>query len=373
MRINDFKLEVFFEKHEFSAPYLLAQSDCESMSLDTLLQYEPGAKKQLMAGWLGYTEVAGGEEIRNHVAQLYNTLAPNDILMHAGAQEGVFTYMNTLLEAGDHVICMTPTYQSLFEIAHAIGAEVSDWTLHQGEAGWHIDFEELKELIRPNTKLIVINTPNNPTGYTFSTEELKMLCAIAEQHGIYIFADEVYKGLDLDNTPKPWVADLYEKATSLGVLSKSYGLPGLRIGWLVGKDEELLSKIKKYKFYLSICNSGPSEFLGVVALKNGDALLQRNIGIIQKNLSYANDFFARYDDYFVNNAQQCGPIAFHSLKGGLSADTFCNELVSEAGILLLPGSTYGFSDSYFRMGYGRSNFCENLDRLDQFLEKKLRR
>jgi len=367
MKINDFKLEVFFDKYEFTAPYLLTQSDCESMEIGELLRYEPGAEEILKRSWLGYTEVAGSAELRNQVSRLYKTISEDGILMHTGAQEAIFAYMNVILEKGDHVISMFPCYQSLYEVAHAEGCEVSPWNLKHDEKGWSIDFNELEALIRPNTKLIAVNTPNNPTGYTFNEEEIKRLCAIAEKHGIYVFSDEVYKGLDLDGVSKPWVADCYDKAVSLGVMSKAYGLAGLRIGWIATKDKDLIGKMKKFKHYLSICNSGPSEILAVIALKHGDELLTRSKEIIKGNQTIADDFFKRYEHVFQNNRPMAGPIAFHKIKIEQPIEAFCEDLVQKAGVLLLPSSIYSYQGPFFRMGYGRKAFAEGLRVFEQYL------
>lgn len=372
MKINDFKLEVYFGKYEFTAPYLLTQSDCESMDVAELLKYEPGSEEKLLKSWLGYTEVPGNPELRSLVAGLYKNIKDDEILMHTGAQEAIFDYMNVLLEKGDHVIAMFPAYQSLYEVAHAEGCEVSPWNLKQGEQGWRIDFDELEALIRPNTKLIAVNTPNNPTGYTFSEEELKRLCGIAEKHGVYIFADEVYRGLDLDGIVKPWVADLYDKAVSLGVMSKAYGLAGLRIGWVAARDKEILNKMTKFKHYLSICNSGPSEILSIVALKHSDKLLQRSMDIIKGNLKLADQFFARYEHLFRNNRPACGPIAFHEIKLDQPVEDFCEDLVQKSGVLLLPANIYSYKGPYFRMGYGRRSFEQSLNIFEQYLiDRKL--
>ena len=367
MKINDFKLEVYFDKYEFTAPYLLTQSDCESMEIGELLRYEPGSEEKLFKSRLGYTEVAGNPELRSLVAGLYSNIKDDEILMHTGAQEAIFDYMNVMLEKGDHVIAMFPAYQSLYEVANAEGCEVSPWNLKQGEHGWTIDFDELEAMIRPNTRLIAVNTPNNPTGYTFSEEELKRLCGIAEKHGVCIFADEVYRGLDLDGIAKPWVADLYDKAVSLGVMSKSYGLAGLRIGWVATRDKAILEKMTKFKHYLSICNSGPSEVLSIIALKHSDKLLQRSLGIIKSNLKIADDFFARYPHLFRNNRPMSGPIAFHEIKIDQAIDEFCEDLVQKSGVLLLPANIYSYKGQYFRMGYGRKSFEKCLSILEQYL------
>ncbi|MBP6492024.1 MAG: aminotransferase class I/II-fold pyridoxal phosphate-dependent enzyme [Clostridia bacterium] len=367
MKLNDFKLEVYFDKYEFTAPYLLTQSDCESMDISQLLQYEPGAEQKLMSSWLGYTEVSGNPELKAMIAGLYSNMKPEDILVHTGAQEAIFAYMNVMLEKGDHLISMFPAYQSLYEVANTEGCDVSYWTLKHSDKGWSIDFDELEAMIRPNTKLIAINTPNNPTGYTFSESELKQLCSIAEKHGIYIFADEVYRGLDLDGVKKPLVADLYNKATSLGVMSKSYGLAGLRIGWVATQDKEVLAKMTKFKHYLSISNSVPSEILSIIALKHSDELLKRNLDIIKSNLEIADRFFAKYPDLFQNNKPTSGPIAFHKLKIDQPVDAFCHDLVTESGVLLLPSNIYEFQGQFFRMGYGRRSFEASLNRFEQYI------
>jgi len=320
-----------------------------------------------MHSWLGYTEDTGNPQLKALVSKLYKNIEADQVLMHTGAQEAIFDYMNIMLEKGDHMISMFPVYQSLYEVAHAQGLEVSPWNLKHEENGWSIDFDELEALIRPNTKLIAINTPNNPTGYTFTEAQLKQLCSIADKHGIYIFADEVYRGLDLNGTQTSWVADLYEKAVSLCVMSKAYGLAGLRIGWVATQDRETLEKMRKFKHYLSICNSGPSEILSIIALKHGEEILQKNRSIIQSNLQLADQFFAKYPHLFRNNKPQAGPIAFHKIMIDKSIEQFCEDLVQKSGVLLLPSSIYDYKGPFFRMGYGRKSFEESLNRFEQYL------
>lgn len=366
--MRDFKLEVYFGQYEFTAPYLLTQSDCESMSAGELLALEPGMEEALHKSWLGYTQVPGDPALRELTAGLYRNMEAEHILMHAGAQEAIFAFMNAMLDKGDHVICLFPAYQSLYEVALSKGCEVSKWEIRHNGRGWSVDFDELKSLIRPNTRLIVINSPNNPTGYTFSEEEIKKLCAAADQNGLYIFADEVYKGLDLDGTQKPWVADEYDRAVSLGVMSKSYGLAGLRIGWVAAKERLVREKMMKQKHYLSISNSAPSELLAGIALKHSKTLLTRNMSIVKDNLALANMFFSKYSSLFQNNPPQCGPIAFHRiLLKSMTVDEFCDKLVQKSGVLLLPSSMYEYPGDFFRMGYGRRNFPEALGKLEEYL------
>lgn len=370
MRIKDFKLEVFFGKHEFTAPYLLTQSDCASMSINELLSLEQGAKEEFLNGWLGYTEVSGNPELRKVISDLYMTMNPENIIVHAGAQEPIFNFMNVILEKDDHVISQFPIYQSLFEVANSIGCEVSKWSIDQGEDGWLFDIKKLEKMIRPNTKLIVLNSPNNPTGYTLTKEEIGEIVVIAKKHDIYVFCDEVYKGVELDGSKRPWFADCYEKGISLGVMSKSYGLAGLRIGWLATKDIELIGKLIKMKHYTSICSSGPSEFLSIVALKHSDKILERNLNIIKENIKIAEKFFNRYPDLFDFNRPMGGPVAFIKMNIEMPIDEFCDKLVEEKGVLLLPSDIYSFSGQYFRMGFGRENFAESLEKFEEYLIEK---
>ena len=367
MKIEEFKLEVYFGKHEFTAPYLLTQSDCESMSIQDLLSFEPGSETEFLNLRLGYTEVPGNPLLRKAISDLYTTMAPENIIVHAGAQEPIFNFMNVLLDKGDHVISQFPAYQSLFEVANAIGCEVSHWCFEQGQNGWLLDINQLEPLIKPNTKLIVLNSPNNPTGYTLTQEEIAAIVAIARKHNIYVFCDEVYKGVELDGIPRPWLADCYEKGISLGVMSKSYGLAGLRIGWLATRDQQLGNQLIKMKHYTSICSSGPSEFLSIVALKHSNEILDRNLTIIRENLKTAEAFFSRYPDLFVFNRPMAGPVAFIKLNIAMPIAEFCDALVKEKGVLLLPAPIYSYPGQYFRMGLGRKNFAESLAKFEEYL------
>lgn len=368
MQFREFALEQYFGKYEFSAPYLLAQSDCESMEAGELAGMEPGGLELLTKTWLGYSENDGALALRQEISRLYASVRETGVLVHTGAQEAIFNYMHTTLNPGDHVVAMFPAYQSLYGVAEAVGCEVTLWKLRREAAGWAADLDELERLLRPNTKLLVINTPHNPTGYVFSKAELLRICGIADRRGMAVFSDEVYKGLDLDGAAKPWACDLYDKAVSLGVLSKAYGLPGLRIGWVASRDQTVIEAMSRFKNYLSICCGGVSETLACIALRNGVRILSRNLSIIQENLAAAAPFFAKYGDLFEYNPPKAGPIAFHKLNLHKPIDVFCEEMAQTAGVLLLPGSVYEWDGNYFRMGYGRKSFAENLKKFGEYLD-----
>ncbi|MFF2479776.1 aminotransferase class I/II-fold pyridoxal phosphate-dependent enzyme [Paenibacillus sp. NPDC058071] len=371
MNLKNFLLEDYFDQHEFSTPYLLSQSDCESMTIKELLALEPGSEEVFLNGWLGYSEVRGALPLRERIAALYDNGEANHILVHAGAEEAIYNFMQIYLEPGDHVVYMSPAYQSLYEVASSLQCNVSPWRLQQGDEGWLLDLDELPKLITSRTKLLVLNTPHNPTGYMLSDEELIKIARIAEEHGIFVFCDQVYKGLEWDGSKHAWFSDLYDNSISLGVMSKAYGLAGLRIGWIMTRNQSVYDKMVKYKYYTTICSSAPSEYLSIIALKNQDKILKRNISLVQNNLAIADRFFEQHKDYFVYNKPMAGPIGFHRLNLEESIQDFSADLINKQGVLLLPGHVYEMDGNYFRMGYGRKNFKEGLTQFMQYFNEKI--
>jgi len=371
MKLDGFKLEVYFSEYEFSAPYLLCCSDCEAMSVESLLAFEPGSKEAFMNTWLGYTESYGDPEVLKGISKLYKNIGPDDVLEHVGAQEAIFNFQNAVLERGDHVICMFPNYESNYSVAAKIGCELSYWNLHQTEKGWEISIEELSKLIRPNTKVIMLNTPNNPTGYYFSEEEMKAIAELARKHNIIIFSDEVYKGLHFAGGEPPAFADIYENAVSLNVLSKAFGLAGLRIGWIATKNKEIREAMALHKHYTTICSPKPSQFLAAIALKHHEKILERNRNIVVKNLELSDEFFKKHKDKFLYNRPMGGSIGFHKLKINTNIREFSKKLVDEKGVLLLPNYIFDYEDNYFRLGYGRANFSESLEVFAKYIEENM--
>ena len=310
MQLPDFKLERYFAKYEFNAPYLLCCSDCQSFSLKEILSLEPQETKDRFENlWLGYTEAQGSKTLRERIAGLYQNINSEEVLVHAGAEEAIFNFMNVFFNPGDHVIVQFPCYQSLIEIVQGIGCQVTKWELKQEKNNWTIDMDFLKNSIRKNTKAIIINTPHNPTGFTFTKTDLETIIGLAQEHNITLFCDEVYKYLEYDSKNRtPWICDLDQKAVSLGVMSKSFGLPGLRIGWIATKNKEVYRKMASFKDYTSICNSAPSEFLAEIALKHKEKILKRNLGIIQENLSLLEEFLQKMNIYLIGSVPKEDPL-----------------------------------------------------------------
>lgn len=367
MKIAPFRLERYFAHYEFSAPYLLCSSDCESMELRDLLALEPGAREQFDSLGLGYTDSRGDPRLRQAIARLYEQIAAEQVLVHAGAEEAIFNFMNVVLAPGDQVIVHAPYYQSLGEVARSIGAEVSEWR-GDGERAWELDLDDLKKLLTACTRVVVVNFPHNPTGFLPTPEFIRALSALSDRHGFIIFSDEVYRGLELDRADRlPAIADLNERAVSLGVMSKTYGLAGLRIGWLATRDEDLLRELATFKDYTTICNSAPSEFLATLALRQAEAIVERNLRIIRENLARLDPFFASHRELFTWYRPRAGSIAFPKLIRG-TVDEFCADLFEKAGVLLLPGTLYGERFNSFRIGFGRKNLPEALEKFEEYLQ-----
>ena len=367
MHLTPFKLERYFAKYEFTARYLLCSSDCESLSVGDLLALEPGSEEALQRHWLGYTESVGAPSLRQEIAHIYTTVQPGQVLVHSGAEEAIFLFMHAVLQPGDHVIVHWPCYQSLFEVAKSADAEVTFWEARESTR-WVLDLDELKRLLKPNTRAVVVNTPHNPTGYLMPHPDFLALNALCQEHGILLFCDEVYRELEYDPALRlPSACDVNPLAVSLGVMSKTYGLAGLRIGWIATRNADIYNRMAALKDYTTICNSAPSEFLAELALRHRDQIAGRNLQIIADNLSLLDDFFARHADRFAWVRPKAGPIAFpHLLKGDV--EIFCDELVHESGVLLLPGSMYDHPGNHFRVGFARKTMPSALAQLDKFLE-----
>jgi aspartate/methionine/tyrosine aminotransferase len=366
MKLEPFRLERYFAEHEFSAPYLLCSSDCESMAVRDLLAFEPDATARLHALWLGYTESLGDPALRQAITTLYKQIEADQVLVHAGAEEAIFNFMNVVLRSSDHIIVHAPCYQSLGEVARGIGADVSEWRGDPKHA-WALDLETVQALLTPRTKVVVVNFPHNPTGFLPDHDFVRELAVLSERHGFIIFSDEVYRGLELDRSDRlPAFADLTDRAVSLGVLSKTFGLAGLRIGWVATRNQDIFQEMAAFKDYTSICNSAPSEFLATLALQNAEPIIARNLHIVRTNLDHLDAFFARHADRFSWYRPKAGSVAFPTLLKG-AVEAFCADLVEDAGILLLPGTLYGDSSNSFRVGFGRKNVPEILARLDEYL------
>ena len=258
-------------------------------------------------------------------------------------------------------------------MARATGAEITLHGLHESD-GWAVDIERLRSELRPNTRLIVVNTPHNPTGMMLDRTTYDGLMEIAEDGGIRLFMDEVYRGLEFDETDRLAAgADALPTAISLGVMSKAYALAGLRIGWIATHDRDLLARLAAFKDYTTICSSGPSEILAIIALRARDRVLERSRAIIAANLEHVDGFFDDYLDRFTWIRPSGGSVGFPRLTvPGVSIDDWAADLAKAEGVLLLPGSVFGYAGNHFRLGFGRTDLPKALARLEAYASKTLR-
>ena len=372
MNITPFALERYFARHEFSARHLLSSSDCEALSLSELLAMADDETETLWKELkFGYTESEGHPLLRGAIAGGYDGLGAADIRVVV-PEEGIFLLMHALLEPGDHVVCIFPGYQSLYDVARSIGCDVSQWVPDEAH-GWRFDIRQLEDMLRDNTRLVVVNFPHNPTGCVPTKETFAAIAELARQRSAYLLSDEMYRHLETDSrTTLPAACEMYDRAVSLSGLSKSYGLPGLRIGWLACRDRQMLDRVSALKDYTTICNSAPSEILAIMALRNRSAIIGQQRLRLQRNITVLESFFDTYDNCFQWNRPAGGSICFPRCL--LPDDTFefCETLVREAGIMLVPSRMFQFGDRHVRIGFGRQDFPEVLSLFSRYLDEHFR-
>jgi aspartate/methionine/tyrosine aminotransferase len=372
--LHTFRLESWFSKWEFTARHHLTASDAESLTLAELLGMASAEDREAFEKtWLGYTPTWGAADVRDAVAATYAGLTRDHVLCFAGAEEGLYVAMQALLSREDHAIVITPNYQSAESVPLSI-CQVTGVPLDP-QRGWALDVQRLCAAIRPNTKLVSINFPHNPTGRILEHAAFGRVIDICRERGIWLFSDEVYRLIERDPALRlPAAAEAYERGISLNVLSKAYGLPGLRIGWVACRDTELLRRMEGLKHYLSICNSAVSERLAVIALAAREQILQRNRSLASRNLERLDAFFAEFPELFTWSTPDGGVVGYPRYHGEEGVERFATRLVEEAGVLLLPASIYESAlcptpPDHFRIGYGRKGLDAGLDAMRSHILK----
>jgi aspartate/methionine/tyrosine aminotransferase len=369
VRIADFALERFFARWEFAVRHLLCASDVEGYPMADLLTLADAETRGLWDDLrLGYTESTGHPLLRAEIASLYENIAADDVLVFAGAEEAIFCLSNVLLGPGTYAVVTWPGYQSLYEVGRAAGAGI---TLHElrEDDGWDLDPERLIGALRPETRLVVVNAPHNPTGMLPTREQWRRLTGELARRGVHLLADEVYRFLEFEPADRlPAGADAFERGISLGVMSKSFAMAGLRIGWLATRDRELLARCAAFKDYTTICSSAPSEILALIGLRAREAVLARSRRIVEGNMTHLDRFFADHAERFSWVRPRGGSIGFPRLLAIEPIDAFAGRLVEAEGVLLLPGSQFGHPGNHFRIGFGRDDLPQALERLAAFVD-----
>lgn len=357
MKIEPFLLERWMTRHETHVKYDIAESGILPLSTHDLLAFEPeGARaatlEALLQLPLGYSEARGTIALRSALAATYQSMTPDHILVTTGAIEANFLLFNVLLDAGDHVIAPYPAYQQLYSVPRAIGCDVSLW--HVGpETGYRYDVDALERLVTPKTKVIVVNTPHNPTGAMLSPADAARVYALAESVGAWVISDEAYRWLSVpDGDPfAPPVVDMGPRGISVGTLSKPYGLPGLRIGWIAGPPD-IVEKCWGMRDYITLSPGKLNDALACLALRHHDKIVARNRAIIVANLAAASAWIDARRDVLSWTPPRGGLLAL--LKYNLPVDslTLADALATEHSVMLAPGSAFGY-EHHLRLGIGQ--------------------
>jgi aspartate/methionine/tyrosine aminotransferase len=378
--LPDFALEVYLGQYEFTLRHHLTASDPQSLTINELLAMgSESDRDEFMNMPLTYLTTWGTEPLRAAIAATYDSVQPQDILCFAGAEEAMFWSMQALAAPGSHAIVTVPNYQSMESVTIATGADVTGWPIWEGSGDslrWTMDLDHLRSLLQPNTSLIAVNVPNNPTGYLPDHETWQALVNLCDERNIVLYSDEAYRGLELDDANVlRQAADATSNGVSLNVMSKAYGLPGLRIGWIATKNHQLLERLERAKHYTTICNAGPSELLATIALRNERSIRQRNKAIIADNLVALDELFGRHEDLIDWYRPDGGCVSFPRYRGPDGVEAFCQSLVDERSAVLLPSSIYrsalvDIPADRFRIGSGRTHQHEGWAELSAHLDAR---
>ena len=353
MHIKPFAVEEWMNTYETGARYNIAETCVDSVSLDELFGLTGEDKERFLSDFcarrLTYGDIMGSNELKCGIAKLYRTISSDEIIPTHGAAGANHHVFCSLISAGDHVISIMPTYQQLYSIPESIGADVDIMHLEQ-ENGYLPDLDELRSLVRKDTKLICINNPNNPTGALMSKEMLSAIVDIARSVGAYILSDEVYRHLTQEDIWCESIADLYEKGISVGSMSKVFSLAGLRMGWIATHDKEALSAFISHRDYDLISCAMFDDAVSSLALRHHEKLLSRNRGIVRGNLQILDDWI-NASSHFYYTKPQAGTTALVYYDFDIPSYDFCRKLYEETGAFVTPGDCFEEPHS-MRIGYG---------------------
>ena len=368
MKFEPFALERWMTAHELHVEHDIAESGIYPQTVSELLAYEPEATREqvlerLLDLRLGYSEATGTLELRSLLAETYTNGGPDNILITTGAIEANFLLFNVLLNPGDHVVAPYPAYQQLYSVPRAIGCDVDLWQVRP-DNGFHFDLDDLESLVKPQTRLIVINSPHNPTGAMLTAGEIQRVYDIAQSVGAMVLSDEAYRWLTIPggSDPAPPVYNLGPGAISVGTLSKPFGLPGLRLGWMAA-PAKIMAECWSTRDYVSLSPGKLNDALAILAIKHRDKIIERNQDIIATNLSTASAWFAEHSDILSWHPPRGGLLALLRYNLDIPSLDLANRLAEPYSVMLSPGSAFGF-EHHLRIGIGQepSVFSAGLER-----------
>ena len=373
MKVTPFALERFYVDYEFTVgTNISASCGAETTTADILALAGDEARERYLSLGLDYRENKGDEGLRDLIAAEYDRLTANNIQVTSGGSEGIYLLMHTYLNPGDRIIAETPVYQSLFQVAHDLGAEAARLPLAP-EEGFVPDPGRLEKLLaEKKTAMVVINHPHSPTGSVLTKELLFELGGLCEKYGALLVSDEVYWGVFYDPADRiPHAADLFENVVTIGDMTKPYGLGGLRVGWLASPRQDILEAASTMKDYTTMCAAAPSEYLSILALTHRDEIIEKNMIIARENISRFNDVAAESGGKLSWIPPRGGYTGFVKLEApGRDVREFCIELIEKKDVLLLPGDVFGDPER-FRIGVGTppDAFRRGTDALLDFLRE----
>jgi aspartate/methionine/tyrosine aminotransferase len=369
MRIADFGVEIWMNRWEARCRYNLAETCVDSVTVAELLALAGMDAASLAAELapmrLGYGAIEGSERLRAAIAALYETVAPEGVLVAHGAIGANHLVYEALVEPGDVVASVVPTYQQHVAVPESLGAEVRQVRLREAD-GWRLDLDELGDAAH-GAKLISITNPNNPTGALLSPAALARVVDIADHEGAWILADEVYRGLDQDDPgTSPSFADRYPRTIAVGSMSKAFSLAGLRLGWVVG-PQDVLGAVSRHRDYSVISVGMVDDLLAAIALEHVGPMLARNRGIVRANLA-ALDGWVAEEPRISYVKPVAGTTALLRFDAPLSSEQFCTRLLEAEGVLFVPGSAFD-TEGAVRIGYANDPavLTAGLERTSAFL------
>lgn len=372
MKIKPFKVEQWMNEYEMDAVNNIAETCVDSISLGELLRLseieENEFYKLLSEVKLTYGHITGNPDLKSFIAGLYKSLASDDILTTNGGIGANNLVLQTLVEKGDKVVSIIPTYQQLYSIPESIGAEVSIVYLKK-EDSYLPDMELLRKIVDDSTKVIALNNPNNPTGALIPEDMMKEIVELAGKHDAYVLCDEVYRGLSHDGSYQSSIADLYEKGISTSSMSKVFSLAGLRLGWIATRNKELMKSFESHRDYNMISCGMLDEMIAALALEHKDKLLKRNNGIINTNLEILDKWLQEHPK-FSYVKPKAGTTALVYYDYDINSYDFCKGLMDHSKTFLTPGDCFEYEKS-FRIGYAASTevLKKGLEMLEAYAKK----
>jgi len=372
MRLVPFALERWMTTYETRVEYDLAESGIHPLTTAELLAFdaEPDRRaRELLDLPLNYSEARGTHELRARIAETYRDVTADDVLVTTGAIEANYILFNALLHPGDRVVAVYPAYQQLYTVPEAIGCDVARLELRE-ETAYRYDLDELERLVDERTRMIVLNTPHNPTGSALTAAECRRIYALAESVGAYILADEAYRWITVDDAPlAPPFRDLGPRAISVGTVSKPFGIPGIRLGWIAA-TAAIAEQCWSYRDYTSLSPGGLSDYLACRTFENREKILERTRAISAENLATLRAFIAERGDLFSWVEPRGGLLGLLHYHLDLPSETVANRLAEEESVMLAPGSAFGM-EGRLRIGLGTrpDRFIAGLERVDCFFAR----